>query len=305
MPAYSDQPPETHEPTCPALEAVIVPRAKDIGGFAVRRALPAIERRMIGPFAFLDQMGPADFPEGQGIDVRPHPHIGLATVTYLFDGAIMHRDTLGSVQEIRPGALNLMTAGRGIAHSERTGPQTRAAGHRLSGLQAWFALPKTHEEMDPAFLHVSETELPLVQDHGVSARVIFGAYAGARSPATFPWEVGYVDLSLSPGARAPFHAEHEERGLYVINGSIEVAGDTFAPGRLLVFREGDAITLTGGPDGARLVLISGAAMDGPRHLWWNFVSSSKDRIEEAKIAWRTGQFGQVPMETEFIPLPEH
>ena len=287
----------------PNLDAVIVPRARDIGGFEVRRALPAVERRAIGPFVFLDQMGPAHFAAGQGMDVRPHPHINLATVTYLYEGEIFHRDTLGSAQAIRPGDVNWMSAGRGIAHSERTAPEVRASGGAVSGLQAWVALPASQEESAPAFAHHPKASLPLIEAPGAEVRVIAGALYGAGSPVQVLSDLFYADARLSAGASLPLDAEHEERALYLVEGEIEIAGDRFAPGRLLVFRPGDRITIKALAT-ARFMLLGGAALDGPRHMWWNFVSSRKERIEQAKEDWKAGRFGTVPGdETEFIPLP--
>lgn len=289
---------------CTFLETVIVPRARDLGGFEVRRALPAIERRMIGPFAFLDQMGPAVFEAGKGIDVRPHPHINLATVTYLYAGEIFHRDTLGSAQAIRPGDLNWMSAGRGIAHSERTAADVRAAGSPLFGLQAWVALPADKEESAPSFAHYAKAELPFIEDHGIDVRVIAGSLYGKRSPAVVLSDLFYADVQLVSGASVPLDPEYEERGLYLSEGEIEIAGDRFESGRLLVFKPGDSITIKAVRP-SRFMLLGGATLDGPRHMWWNFVSSRKDRIEQAKEDWKAGRFGGVPGDDrEFIPLPD-
>ena len=287
------------------IDTVIVPRARDIGGFEVRRALPAVERRMVGPFVFLDQMGPADFPSDRGIDVRPHPHIGLATVTWLFDGEILHRDTLGSLQPIRPGAVNWMTAGRGIAHSERTADTMRAAGHRLSGMQAWIALPRAHEETAPTFFHHAATDMPRTEDGGVRIVLIAGHGWGMTSPVATFSDTVYAEATLDPGAVLPIGAEHEERAIYVVDGSVEIGGVRHEPNRLLVLRPGDSIDVRAGEQGARLMVLGGETMDGPRHLWWNFVSSSKERIEQAKADWQAGRFGKVPGDDEFIPLPEN
>jgi redox-sensitive bicupin YhaK (pirin superfamily) len=289
-------------PGCEALEMVIVPRARDLGGFEVRRALPSARRQMVGPFIFWDQMGPAEFLLGQGIDVRPHPHIGLATVTYLFRGEIVHRDSLGTAIPIRPGALNLMTAGRGIVHSERTSPEIKARGAELFGIQAWVALPQSHEEGEPAFVHYGADDLPVLTDEGVSLRLIAGEALGRRSPVTTPMAMLYADVELAAGASVPLDPAYEERGVYTVEGEIEVAGDRFGPGQLLVFRPGDRITLRA-VTAARLMMLGGEPMDGPRHIWWNFVSSRKERIEQAKEAWARGRFDGVPGETEFIPLP--
>jgi redox-sensitive bicupin YhaK (pirin superfamily) len=286
----------------PSLETIVVPRARDLGGFEVRRALPSIERRMVGPFVFLDQMGPVDFAPGTGIDVRPHPHIGLATVTYLFAGEILHRDSLGSVQAIRPGDINWMTAGSGIVHSERTGPAVRAAGGTVAGIQCWVALPKGDEETAPDFTHHAGATLPIVSGEGKEVRVLIGSLFGVRSAVRTFSETLYADVALAVGAVLAVPVEHEERALYLVDGTVEIAGETFAPGRLLVIRPASEITVTA-RSAARLMLLGGAAMDGPRHLWWNFVSSSTERIEQAKADWRDGCFPSVPGESEFIPLP--
>jgi redox-sensitive bicupin YhaK (pirin superfamily) len=287
-----------------APETVVVPHTRDLGdGFEVRRALPSIERRMVGPFVFFDQMGPAVLRAGTGLDVRPHPHIGLATVTYLFEGEILHRDSLGTVQSIRPGEVNWMTAGRGIAHSERTPPELRSAESRLFGIQTWIGLPKDREEAEPAFAHHGVADLPIIEGEGKRVRLIAGGLYGARSPVSVFSDMFYADAVLDAGAGLELPAEHEERAIYVAEGRIEIAGDTFDSGRLLVFRPGDAITVRS-PAAARLLLLGGEPMDGPRHLWWNFVSASKERIEQAKSDWKDGRFASVPGETEFIPLPE-
>lgn len=293
--------------SCDALDLVIVPRARDIGGaggaFEVRRALPHGKRQMVGPFIFFDQMGPAVHGPGQGMDVRPHPHIGLATVTYLFEGAIMHRDSESNALEILPGAMNLMTAGSGIAHSERSPDAARASGQKVSGIQSWIALPKEHEETAPGFQHFSAASLPVVEDRGVTARVIAGNVFGAVSPAKTFSEWFYVDVTMPAGATIPLDPAYEERAIYVVEGSIDIAGDVFEGPRLLIFRPGDAITVTAMTP-AKLMLLGGEAMDGPRIIWWNFVSSSKERLEQAKEDWAQGRFKPVPGETEFIPLPE-
>jgi len=291
-------------PQCEAIEHVIVPRSVDLGDFSVRRALPSAQTRMVGPFIFFDHFGPAEFRSGRGIDVRPHPHIGLATVSYLFDGEIMHRDSLGTEVPIRPGEVNWMTAGQGIVHSERTGAERRATGGLLHGLQCWVALPATKEEMPPAFAHHATEEFPVVRDNGKTVRVVVGSLYGARSPVSTTSETIFGDVTLKRGASLPLEADHEERAIYVVDGEIDIAGDRFAAGRLLVFRPGDRITVDAITD-AHIVIVGGAPMDGPRHIWWNFVSSRKDRIEQAKAEWQAGHFGKVPGdEIEFIPLPE-
>jgi redox-sensitive bicupin YhaK (pirin superfamily) len=292
-------------PRSQGVEAVIVPRAHDIGGFEVRRALPARERQMVGPFIFFDQMGPGEFLIGRGLDVRPHPHIGLATVTYLFAGEILHRDSLGSAQPIRPGDVNWMTAGRGIAHSERTDPALRVRGNSLFGIQSWVALPKPLEEAEPAFVHHPAATLPVVEEQGLRLRLIAGTGWGLTAPVATASPLFYADAALAPGAALPLPEGHEERGAYVVAGAVEVAGTRFEAGRMLLFRAGDRLALQAGPGGARLLLLGGAAMDGPRFIFWNFVSSSRERIEQAKADWKAGRFGKVPGdEHEFIPLPE-
>ncbi len=287
-----------------AIETVIVPRARDLGGFEVRRALPSAQRQMVGPFIFFDQMGPALMKQGQGIDVRPHPHIGLSTVTWLFDGSIYHRDSLGSEQPISPGELNWMTAGRGIVHSERTTAADLARERKVFGIQSWVALPKQFEETDPGFAHVAMEQLPLIEERGITARVIAGSIYGATSPVKTHSDLFYADVQMVAGSAIPLDAGHEERGVFVAEGEIEIAEQVFAEGRLLVFRPGDAITIRARTN-ARVMLLGGEPMDGPRHIWWNFVSSSKERIEAAKQDWKTAKFGIVPGdEKDFIPLPD-
>ena len=292
-----------------AVETLIVPRAVDLGEMTVRRALPSTKRQMVGPFIFFDQMGPAEFLTDQGIDVRPHPHINLSTLTYLFEGQILHRDSLGTELAIEPGAVNWMKAGRGIVHSERTAEERKRNGQRLFGIQTWMALPQHEEESDPAFMHHGADALPIVEAEGITARLIAGSAFGARSPLVTASDTLYADVILAPGARAPIEPNAEERALYTIEGSIEIAGDTFEPGQLLVLRPGDTITATARDDGtgrgARFMLFGGAPMDGPRWIWWNFVSSRRERIEQAKEEWRSGRFQTVPGDAEeFIPLPE-
>lgn len=287
------------------IEAVLLPRAHDIGGFEVRRALPARERQMVGPFIFFDQMGPGEFLAGRGLDVRPHPHIGLATVTYLFEGEILHRDSLGSLQPIVPGDVNWMTAGRGIAHSERTDTALRARDNRLFGIQSWVALPRAAEESEPAFAHHPAASLPVAEDGGVRLRLIAGEAWGLRTPVAVSSTLFYADAVMAGGAMLPLPEEHEERAAYVLDGEVEVSGDTFASGRMLVFRASDPLAVRAGPQGARVLFLGGAAMDGRRYLFWNFVSSSRERIEQAKADWKERRFGTVTGdETEFIPLPE-
>jgi redox-sensitive bicupin YhaK (pirin superfamily) len=288
------------------IETILVPRTSDLGdGFTVRRALPAIGRRMVGPFVFFDEFGPVTLGAGRGLDVRPHPHIGLATVTYLFEGEILHRDDLGSVQRIRPGEVNWMTAGRGIVHSERTPPELRPAGPRLAGIQTWVALPARHEVAPPAFAHHPVDALPSIDDAGVRLRLVLGTLAGRASPVAVHSEMFYAAVDLDAGGRLPLAAEHEERAAYVVSGALGVEGEEggAAAGTLVVFRPGAEVVLRGGAAGARAMLLGGATMDGPRHVWWNFVSSSPERIEQAKADWREGRFGRIPGEVDFIPLP--
>lgn len=280
---------------------VINAKSKDISGFPVRRALPAIERRMVGPFVFLDQMGPTQLAPGQRLDVRPHPHIGLSTMTYLLEGEILHRDSLGTVQLIQPGAINWMTAGRGIAHSERTPEGSAAAA--LSGIQFWVALPKSHEEMVPAFVHLEAGELPVIAEKRLSVRVIAGSAFGSVSPLRAPHPMLCLDVALSRNAGWEVPADYSERALYVAEGEIEVGGARHGQGQLLVLPVGHR-TKVQALLGARLMMLGGEPMDGPRHIWWNFVSSSKDRIEQAKAEWKSGRFAEVPGETDIIPLPD-
>ena len=292
-----------------AIETVIVPRARDLGGFEVRRALPAPRRQMVGPFIFFDQAGPAEFLTGQGVDVRPHPHIGLGTVTYLYRGHFHHRDSLGVDQVIEPGAVNWMVAGKGVTHSERTDPETRTGPHSLYGVQTWLALPDSHEDIDPYFEHHPKQSLPVIEDGGVWARLILGHAYGAAAPASLLSEAFYLDVALRPGARFPLPDDHEDRGIYVLEGAITVAGQVFAAGRMMVFRPGDRITVAAGSEGARIMALGGATLNGPRYVWWNFVASSREKIEAAKIEWRAAQWGMGLFDLpkgdrdEHIPLP--
>ena len=286
------------------IEAIIVPRARDIGGFAVKRVLPAARRRSVGPFVFFDQMGPAAFPPGSGLDVRPHPHIGLATVTYLFEGEQVHRDSLGTVQVIRPGDVNLMSAGRAIAHSERTDPALRASGSRLAGIQSWIALPQAHEDSAPRFVHHAAASLPMIARGGSSVRLIAGALHGQRSPVETLSPTLYADVTLEAGGSFEIAADYAERALYPVDGVIALDGESYEAGQLLVLKPGAVVTLDAATP-ARLMLLGGAPLDGPRHIWWNFVSSSKDRIEQAKADWKARRFPVIPTDAEeFIPLPE-
>jgi redox-sensitive bicupin YhaK (pirin superfamily) len=277
-------------------------RARDIG-IPVRRILPAPGHRMVGPFIFLDHMGPIEMPPGRGMDVRPHPHIGLATVTYLFEGEIEHRDSLGVVQTIRPGDVNWMVAGRGIAHSERTPDVQRRDGQKMLGLQSWIALPAGSEEIAPSFQHYAAEALPTVKESGFTARIIAGSGFGVKSPVSMvsPWF--YSEVTAQAGTSVPLDPDHEERAIYLVDGEVEIAGERYEGPRLLIFRPGDRITVKAIKP-TRMMFLGGDALEGPRHIWWNFVSSSKERIEQAKQDWKTGRFAAVPQEHEFIPLPE-
>lgn len=301
-------------PDCPgtpaeAIETLIIPRARDIGGFEVRRALPAPKRQMVGPFIFFDEMGPAEFVTGAGIDVRPHPHIGLATVTYLFKGEFQHRDSLGSNQMIRPGEVNWMVSGRGVTHSERTSVETRRRSHELFGIQTWVALPEAEEDAPASFEHQGAEALPLIEDGGVSLRLVLGTGWGARAPVKVFSETFYAHAEMKPGSWMPLPDDHEDRGLYVVSGSVEVAGQVFEANRMMVFRPGDRITVKAGPQGARIMALGGATLGGPRYVWWNFVASSQEKIEAAKAAWKEGDWEhgrfQLPPgdDAEFIPAP--
>jgi redox-sensitive bicupin YhaK (pirin superfamily) len=286
------------------VEMLIIPRTSDIGNFEVRRALPTAKRRLVGPFIFFDRMGPAVLKAGQAVDVRPHPHIGLSTVTYLFDGEMSHRDSLGTGMVIRPGDLNLMTAGRGIVHSERTPDDLRGKEYALSGLQTWLALPDHMEEIAPAFENTARASLPEFDGDGASGRVVIGSLEGLRAPVTTFHDTLYADVRVKPGGAFRIPAEAEERAIYTLDGEVEIAGDRFAPDVLLVFKPGDDIVVKS-QRGAHFMLFGGASMPSPRYIWWNFVSSSKERIEQAKNEWKTGRFDIVPGdEEEFIPLPE-
>ncbi len=304
------------DPDCPtgdavdAIETVIVPRARDLGDFEVRRALPAPKRQMVGPFIFFDQMGPAEFVTGKGVDIRPHPHIGLATVTYLYQGKFHHRDSLGTDQWIEPGAVNLMTAGHGITHSERIDGEMLTAPYNLFGIQTWIALPKGAEDGEAAFVHAGKSELPLMEGEGKEVRLILGHAYGERAPVKTASEMFYADALLQPGAKLPMPEDHEDRGAYVVSGMVEIAGQSYEAGQMMVFRPGDQVSMTAGAEGARVMILGGETLEGPRYIWWNFVASSKERIEDAKEAWRAGDWEngrfQLPPtdKDEFIPLPE-
>jgi redox-sensitive bicupin YhaK (pirin superfamily) len=296
-------------PETNAIETVIVPRSRDLGGFEVRRALPAPRRQMVGPFIFFDEMGPAEFLTGQGIDVRPHPHVGLSTVTYLFRGRMHHRDSLGTDSWIEAGAVNLMRAGRGITHSERTDGEMRRSPFGLHGIQTWMALPEHLEDAPPDFSHAAAGALPVLEDGGLSLRLVLGEAWGLRAPMAGGSRCFYADARLRPGAGLPLPDDHEDRGVYVLEGSVEIAGEVFESGRMLVFRPRDSVSMRAGPRGARVMLLGGDTLNGPRYIWWNFVASSRERIEAARLAWQegdwqNGRFRLPPSDnSEFIPLP--
>ncbi len=305
----------TQSPDCPdagnldAIETLIIPRARDIGGFEVRRALPAPARQMVGPFIFFDQVGPAEFLTGEGIDVRPHPHIGLGTVTYLYEGEFQHRDSLGTDQMIHPGAVNWMVAGHGVTHSERTSAATRRGESRLLGIQTWVALPEAEEDRAASFEHHGEASLPLLEDAGTNLRLIMGRGWGEAAPVSTFTDMFYADVMLAAGASLPLPDDHEDRGVYVTQGAVEVAGQSFGAGQMMVFRPGDAITLKASGQGTRIVALGGETLNGPRYISWNFVASSEERIAAAKEAWKAGDFAdgrfRLPPgdDAEFIPLP--
>ena len=282
---------------------LVAPRVHDLGGFEVRRAVPSIQARSVGPFVFVDHMGPAVFAPGHGIDVRPHPHIGLATVTFLWAGRIDHRDSLGSAQTIGPGDVNWMTAGRGIVHSERTPPGPRADGHALHGLQTWVALPQAHEETAPAFHHHAAATLPVLDVPRGRLRVVAGRGYGAESPVRVFADTLYVAIDLDADGEVALDAGHRERALYVLDGEAQLDGADLPAMHLVVLDDGVRHTLRAKTP-LKAMLLGGEPLDGPRHLWWNFVSSSKERIEQAKDDWRGGRFDPVPGDDDFIPLPE-
>lgn len=282
---------------------IIAPREHDLGGFKVRRAVPSLQARSVGPFVFVDQMGPAVFEPGRGIDVRPHPHIGLATVTYLWAGTITHRDTVGSLQDITPGDVNWMTAGRGIAHSERTPLQLREGQHPLHGMQTWVALPREHEETEPEFHHHPAASLPHERRGGAGLRVIAGRGYGMESPVRVFADTLNIAIDLAPDAELALEPSHPQRALYILEGDAQIDGADIPPRHLVVLDAGSRPVLRA-RTAVKAMLLGGEPLDGPRHLWWNFVSSSKERIEQAKQDWLDGRFGQVPGDDEFIPLPE-
>jgi len=285
-----------------SIKAVLKPHLRDVGNLTVRRVLPALAARLIGPFIFFDHMGPATLEPGVGLDVRPHPHIGLATVTYLFEGAVMHRDSLGSEQKIVPGDVNWMTAGRGIVHSERTPAEDRASGLTMHGIQTWVALPLEDEDIEPSFAHHAAHTLPVVERNGVTLRVIAGTAFGETSPvATFSGTL-YVAAQFAPGGAFALEPEHEERGMYLVDGDLEIDGAPLEPGQMAVLALDETVTLAS-TQGARVMLLGGEKLDGERFIEWNFVASSREKIEAAKLAWSNQEMGKVPGETEWIPLP--
>ena len=288
------------------IETIIVPRVRDLGdGFQVRRALPAVERRMVGPFVFLDQMGPTSLAPGSGLDVRPHPHIGLATVTWLLEGEILHRDSLGYVQTIRPGEVNWMTAGRGIVHSERSDTQRREQASSLYGLQCWVALPQADEECEPDFTHQKASELSTLMFDGVLIILVAGSFMGMQSSLPTRSPLVYAQLTLQPSANFSLPAEYTEQALYIVSGEIDCGVDgVHSSGCLLVTRTGSRLDIRGGSQGAIIMLLGGEPLDGPRTMAWNFVSSSEERIRQASDDWLHQRFAPVPDETEFIPLPD-
>jgi redox-sensitive bicupin YhaK (pirin superfamily) len=284
------------------IELTIEPETKDLGEFTVRRALPDNRRQRVGPFIFFDHMGPAKFAPGTGVNVRAHPHIGLATITYLFEGEILHRDSLGHVQPIRPGEVNWMTAGRGIVHSEKAPPELLERGQKLHGLQTWVALPLEHEEDEPRFEHYGASAIPKVSQPGVEITVIVGSAYGVTSPVRAASETLFVEAHIDPGARLDL-PDAEELGVYSVDGNIELDGQSAAPGVLAVLGNGSSGTVTAS-DGAHVMLCGGGTLEGKRIIWWNFVTSSRERLERAKSDWNAGRFDRVPGEVDFIPLPD-
>ena len=299
----SDHPclePECHD-AGGAIELIVEPRATDLGGFTVRRVLPSRDRQMVGPFIFFDHMGPAEFPPGKGIDVRPHPHIGLATVTYLFEGEILHRDNLGFVQPIRPGAVNLMTAGKGIVHSERAGEDLDTTS-RLHGIQSWMALPEDMQEIDPAFKHYPSDDLPELEKDGVLVRVIIGEAYGERSPVTVHAPMLYLECRMPAGSTLVLPDNYEDRAAYIVEGNVAIEDKQLESGHMAIARHGSVVTLEAETD-SRVMVIGGDNL-GRRHIWWNFVATSRERIAQAKDDWRAMRFDTIPGDDEeFIPLP--
>ncbi len=289
---------------------VIVPRARDLGGFEVRRALPSAKRQMVGPFIFFDAFGPAEVLTGQALNVLPHPHIGLGTVTYLMQGRLHHRDSLGTDAWIEPGAVNWMRAGHGITHSERQDGPQRDQSKSLFGLQTWLALPEALEDAPPAFHQTAAEDLPMLEAEGKTLRLILGEAYGETAPVPLGFTAFYADATLAPGAALPLPDTHEDRGVYILQGSVTVAGQSHAAGRMLVFRPGDAISLRALDQGARIMILGGDTLPGPRFIWWNFVASSRDKIIAAREAWRAGDWAhgrfKLPPgdDAEFVPAPE-
>lgn len=302
---------ESKKPLCdnkkcpPQIEVEIIPRSVDLGGVAVWRVLPSQEKRTVGPFIFWDQMGPGEFISGAGLDVRPHPHIGLSTMTYLFDGTLEHRDTLGSHQIIVPGDVNLMTAGRGIAHSERTPQKERQHSQHYMGIQCWLGLPLNKQEMEPSFTHYDKSVIPVLNDGNlINLRIIAGEWGGIKSPVNTQIDALFVECTLRATSQISVPATTEERAIYILSGEIEVDKIKFNSAKMLVLKPGVEIKIIGCSD-ARLIILGGPALEEPRYLWWNFVSSSKERIEQGKIDWKEGRFGKIPGDDkEYIPLPE-
>jgi redox-sensitive bicupin YhaK (pirin superfamily) len=287
----------------PSVKAILKPSLRDIGSLEVRRVLPALAARLVGPFIFFDHMGPASYAPGTGVDVRPHPHIGLATVTYLFEGAMLHRDSLGSVQKVTPGDVNWMTAGHGIVHSERTPDEERQRGQVMHGIQTWVALPRAHEDAEPAFEHHAAATLPQLERNGVTLTVIAGSAFGAQAPTRTFSPTLYVAASFAPDGALAIEPEHEERGVYLVDGDLAIDGEPLAPYHMAVLAPGETVTLAS-RTGASAMLLGGAKLDGERFIEWNFVASSREKIARAKEAWAAQTMGQVPGETEWIPLPE-
>ncbi|MGB0682041.1 MAG: pirin family protein [Magnetovibrionaceae bacterium] len=295
------------EPICPdascdVIEVVITPRPSDLGAFEVKRALPSVKKRMIGPFIFFDQFGPTVLEAGRAMDVRPHPHIGLATITWLIEGEILHRDSLGVVQTIRPGEVNWMTAGSGIVHSERSPESQRDIDCPLYGLQTWVALPEDQAECQPDFSHYGAGDIPALQGEGWAGSLIIGSLFGQKSPVKTASETVYADFKMTQGAIITLPGEIAERGLYVLSGGIEIGGEAIGDGTLVALKGGPAVSFRATAD-SQVFLIGGEPMDGPRNVYWNFVSSSKERIEKAKADWREGRFPKVPGDDDYIPLP--
>ncbi len=289
---------------CDPVKLVINSRARDLGDFEVRRSLPAPEQQMVGPFIFFDQMGPAIFPVGKAMDVRPHPHIGISTITWLFDGEVQHKDSLGFDVVIRPGEVNWMTTGSGMVHSERSPQSSRQAEMPLAGIQAWAALPKDKEELDPAFYHYSAEQIPQFDDEGIRISLIVGSAWGKTSPVIVYSETLYAEINLSTDKLFGIPNEVEERALYIYEGELDIAGNRFKAGTMLVLNPRATVSVMA-VQNTKFMLLGGAPMDGPRHLFWNFVSSSKERIERAKDDWLNKRFASVPGDDEFIPLPGH